>query len=151
MNIGQMEHIKNRSIFCDYRNYSFEVCKQLMEAHKNHNLKYVGEEDFAGVESYKYLFKGECQSKFVFFDKGSNLLTGTQTLQFNEADSSYQITVERFYEDYIGVEGILIPKVIRTVKDGEFYDSFTFEDIKFNVTLKNDIFYDALEKSEFSF
>jgi hypothetical protein len=149
--IGQMEHIKKRSIFCDYRNYSFEVCKQLMEAHQNHNLNYLGEEDFAGNASYKYHLQSEFQSKYVFFDKNSYLLTGTQNLQFNESDNSYIIMVERFYEDYIEVEGILMPKVIRTVKDGEFYDSFTFEDIKLNVTLKDDLFYDALEKSEYSF
>jgi hypothetical protein len=151
MHIGQMEHIKNRSIFCDYRNYSFEVCKQLMEAYKNNNLKYVGEEDFGGNASYKYFFKSEYQSKYVFFDKNSYLLTGAQNLKFNESDSSYKITVERFYEEYIDVKGILIPQVIRTVKNGEFYDSFTFEDIKFNVTVKNDLFYEPLEKSEYSF
>jgi hypothetical protein len=151
MHIGQMEHNKNRSIFCDYGNYSFEVCKQLMEAHKNHNLSYVGEEDFVGNASYKYFFESEYQSKFVFFDKESYLLTGTQNLQFNESENSYKIIVERFYEDYIDVEGILIPKVIRTIKNGEFYDSFTFENIKFNVTLKDDLFHEPLEKSEFSF
>jgi hypothetical protein len=151
MHIGQMEHNKNRSIFCDYRNYSFEVCKQLMEAYKNNNLKYVGEEDFGGNASYKYFFKSEYQSKYVFFDKNSYLLTGAQNLKFNESDSSYKITVERFYEEYIDVKGILIPQVIRTVKNGEFYDSFTFEDIKFNVTVKNDLFYEPLEKSEYSF
>jgi hypothetical protein len=95
--------------------------------------------------------KSEYQSKFVFFDKESYLLTGTQNLQFNESENSYKIIVERFYEDYIDVEGILIPKVIRTIKNGEFYDSFTFENIKFNVTLKDDLFHEPLEKSEFSF
>ena len=122
-----------------------------MEAYKNNNLKYVGEEDFGGNASYKYFFKSEYQSKYVFFDKNSYLLTGAQNLKFNESDSSYKITVERFYEEYIDVKGILIPQVIRTVKNGEFYDSFTFEDIKFNVTVKNDLFYEPLEKSEYSF
>ena len=132
-------------------NYTFNIIYQIKKASDENRLKYEGEEMFNEMPCYKFLLINDVVDKYMYFEKDTYLLAGS--IHYNESKIHVGTYDEhkRIYIDYIKKEGVFIPKEITTYKNGNFWDSFIFENLKFNVKLDNDIFYDALNKSEYSF
>ena len=159
-----ISHVRNNEVyyFNESRNYdadylnkgygqnSFMICKGIYLAYKTNSLAYVGEDLFDGHECYKFHFEDDSYITDLYFEKDTYLLRGSkyQQLELNIHGTNL---FKRVYENPIVIEGILIPTLVTVYKNGEFWYSTRYKDIIFNLPLKTELFYDALEKNPHSF
>lgn len=141
---------KKKFIDLSYSNYTFNISHQVKKALDENNLKYEGESLFDGIECYNFLLINDVEDKRMYFEKDTYLLIGSVLQNESKTNIGTKDVYLRLYKDYVDIEGVLIPKTITTYKNGEFWDSFIFKTIKFNIELEDEIFYDALNTSIYS-
>jgi hypothetical protein len=159
-----ISHVRNNEViyFNESKNYeadylhkgygqnSFMICMGIYLAHKANNLAYVGEDLFDGHECYKFHFEDDLFITDLYLEKDTYLLKGSkyQQLELNIDGTNLFKCV---YKNPIVIEGILVPTLVTVYKNGEFWYSIRYKDVIFNLPLKDELFYDALEKNQHSF
>ena len=125
------------------------ICLGIYEAYKSQHLICQETGMFAGKECYKYSFTNTELSMQLYFDKATSLLTGIkikkESLMTNDI-----VNFTKVFNDYKEIDGILVPMSVTVDKNKRFWYSINTKEVRFNVPLENEIFYNALEKSEYS-
>ena len=104
---------------------------------KGIKLEYQGTEDVEGTEAHKILVTpkdGEPRTHFLDTEYFMLLLTQSKTNQMG-----MEMSVNVYYSDYKKVGKLMIPHAL-TIKNEQFEVNFTFEEVKVNSDLSDDLF-----------